>query len=82
MPRSILIGTYKILRRLGAERDEIAPETTFDKDLFFDEIDQKCLLFLVESNFGIEFSPTEEKKLHTVNDLVQIIYNHKEQLQN
>lgn len=78
MPNDILIGTYKILRKLGAKRNEIKPETAFEDDLFFDETDKTCLLFFVESNFHFQFTPNEEKKLRTINDLVQVIYNHKQ----
>ncbi|MBI9067005.1 MAG: hypothetical protein JEZ09_06915 [Salinivirgaceae bacterium] len=82
MSRDILIGTYKILRRLGAERDEILPETAFKTDLFFDEIDQTCLLFLIETNFNISISKNEEATLSTVNDLIEIVYKHKSALLN
>lgn len=80
MSKEILIGTYKILRKLGADRDEIIPEAVLKTDLFFDETDQTCLLFFIESNFDIEISPKEELDIRTVNDLVEIIWQHKSHL--
>lgn len=82
MSRDILIGTYKILRRLGAERDEILPEARFKTDLFFDETDRTCLLFLIESNFGIQLTGKEETKINTINDLLEIINSHKKTMIN
>ena len=82
MSRDILIGTYKILRKLGANRDDILPDADFKNDLFFDETDQTCLLFFVESNFNISISKQEESGLVTVNDLVEIVHKHKAALLN
>ena len=82
MSRDILIGTYKILRKLGAEREEIKPETALKTDLFFDEIDRTCLLFYIESNFNIDLTEQEENNLNTVSDILQVVSNHKTKLLN
>lgn len=78
MSRDILIGAYKIFRKLGAEQEEIRPETNLYSDLFFDETDTICLLFFMESRFNIDVSDTEAKEMKTINDMLEIVEKHKE----
>jgi acyl carrier protein len=78
MSRDILIGTYKILRKMGAEQEEIKPETNLYSDLFFDETDTTCLLFFMESRFNIDVSDREANEMKTINDMLEIVEKHKQ----
>jgi len=77
MPTDILIGAYKILRKMGAEQEEIKPETNFYSDLFFDKTDITCLLFFMESRFNIDVNDQEAEGMKTVNDMLEIVSKHK-----
>ncbi len=74
MEKTTRIGMYRILRKLGIKRDEIYPEVSFEKDLFFDEQDWTCFLFFIESKFDISIKDDEignitnfESSINTVN---------------
>ncbi len=82
MSRDILIGSYKILRKMGAGQDEIKPETNFYSDLFFDETDKTCLLFFIESRFNIDVTDQEAENMKTINDMLEIVAHHREELMN
>lgn len=77
MSRDILIGTYRIMRKMGAEQEEIVPETNLSTDLFFDETDRNCLLFFLESRFNIDVSDQEAEKLHTIDDMLHLVERHR-----
>jgi len=77
MSKDILIGAYKILRKMGAEQDEIQPETNFYSDLFFDQTDRLCLLFFIESRFNIAVTDQEANNMKTIGDMLNIVSNHK-----
>lgn len=79
MHKEINLGLYRILRKLGVNRDDIRPETQFQNDLFFDDTDWNCFLFFVESKFNISISNEEEIQLHTIANSVDIIDRHLHQ---
>lgn len=81
MEKKINLGIYRILRKLGVDRDEIKPETQFQNDLFFDEIDWNCFLFFVESKFDISISNEEEVQLQTIGNSIDIIDRHLHQVE-
>jgi acyl carrier protein len=81
MEKEIKLGIYRILRKLGVNRDEIKPETQFQNDLFFDEIDWNCFLFFVESKFNISISNDEEGQLQTIENSIDIIDRHLHQVE-
>ncbi len=70
---NIEIAMYKILRKLGVQRDEIKLETSFNRDLFFDEKDWLCFLFLVESNMNIDLNDKMAKNMNTVGDALAMV---------
>ncbi|MDA3893350.1 MAG: hypothetical protein PF517_16935 [Salinivirgaceae bacterium] len=82
MSKDILIGTYKIFRKMGAGQDEILPETHLTSDLFFDDTDRTCLLFFMESRFKIDVPDQEAAKMETINDVLEIVEKHKAALLN
>lgn len=77
MSRDILIGTYRIMRKMGADQNEIVPETSLTKDLFFDETDFTCLLFFLESRFNIVVPDKEAAEMETISDMLQIVEKHR-----
>ncbi len=81
MEKDIKLGIYRILRKLGVNRDEITPETQFQNDLFFDESDWNCFLFFIESRFNISLSNEEEKQLYTIGNSIDIIDRHLHQVE-
>jgi acyl carrier protein len=71
------IGLYKILRKLGVQRDEISPETSFTKDLFFDDRDWQCFLFLLESNMQVDLNEAVVTNINTVGDAAMVLKQQK-----
>lgn len=76
MEKEIKLGVYRILRKLGVDRDEIQPETQFKNDLFFDDQDMTCFLFFVESKFNISISDEETGELTTIEKSIQVVDRH------
>lgn len=76
MEKEIKLGVYRILRKLGVNRDEIYPEAKFSTDYFFDDIDWNCFLFFIESKFNISITDDEQKELVTVANTIDIVDKH------
>lgn len=76
MEKEIKLGVYKILRKLGVDRDDIQPETQFKNDLFFDDMDMTCFLFFVESKFNISISDEETNQLKTIENSISVVDHH------
>ena len=60
------------LAELGAERDEISREATFE-DLDVDSLDLVELAQIVEDEFGVELGADDVKDLKTVGDAIDLI---------
>lgn len=73
MDRSIRIGVYKILRKLGAKREEITPEIKLQNLLEYYSDDRNILLFFLESRFDIFINEKQEEQLVTVEDTIEIV---------
>ncbi len=69
------IFLYKILRKVGVNREYIKPENSFNRDLFFDEKDWICFLFLLESGMNISLHDNMVKKMNTIGDAINIVNN-------
>lgn len=67
-----------IVDTLSVDEDEIHPESDFFNDLKADSLDVVELMMAVEENFGIKVPDEELSNLHTVNDVVKYIDDHKE----
>lgn len=75
MERLVHIGVYRILRRFGAQREEINPNSKL-ADLFeIDEIEWNCFMFFLESKFNISISKEEELQLVTVRNVIEAVTN-------
>ncbi len=72
-------SVYRVLRKLGVQRSEITPETSFKRDLFFDDRDWQCFLFLVESNMDVNLNDAMVMQVNTVGDAVTML---KQQVHN
>lgn len=73
MERLVRIGIYRILRRFGADRVEIKPDSKL-RDLFeIDEMEWTVFMFFIESKFNISIKPEEELKLVTVQNIIDLI---------
>ncbi len=60
------------LAELGAERDSISREATFE-DLDVDSLDLVELAQIVEDEFGVELGADDVKDLKTVGDAVDLV---------
>ena len=60
------------LAELGAERDEISREATFE-DLDVDSLDLVELAQIIEDEFGVELGADDVKDLKTVGDAIDLI---------
>jgi len=75
MDRSIRIGVYKILRKLGAKREEIDPDVKLQNLLEYYADDWNILLFFLESKFDIFISQDQEQAIVTVEDTIEIVHS-------
>ncbi len=73
MENLVKIGVYRILRKMGAEREEIMPDARLMHNLLFDEQDWECFLFFVETHFNIQIPKEEEQKLVTVANTIELV---------
>lgn len=76
MEKEVKLGVYRILRKLGVQRDEIYPEAKFNTDYFFDDKDWNCFLFFIESKFDISISDDEQKELVSVKNTIDFVDRH------
>lgn len=76
MAKTIELGVYRTLRRLGVNRQNIYSEASFTKDLFFDEDDWNCFLFFIEERFNIQINDEEAVNLVTVGNTVDLVNRH------
>lgn len=75
MNRTILLGVYRVFRKMGVKRDEISLDAQLKENLFFDDQDWNCLMFFIESNFLISLSISDEKQLKRIDDVVRVVSN-------
>jgi len=75
MDKTIRIGLYRILRKLGVKREQIIPDALLKGKFFFDNQDWNCFLFFLETNFNITISAEDELKLETVGSTINTIHS-------
>jgi hypothetical protein len=71
--KTIQIGMYRILRKLGVPRHEIDAEADIENDYFFDDTEKKMLLNFVEFRYSIELTKADEDKIQQVKHITDII---------
>lgn len=76
MDKTTRVGMYKILRKLGVQRNDIYPEASFETDLFFDDKDWLCFQFFVESKFNILIDDDELMQLTNLESSIKTVNRH------
>lgn len=76
MDKTTRLGMYRILRKLGVQRDEIRPEASFETDFFFDEKDWLCFQFFVESKFNISIEEAELSQFTNIESSIKTVNRH------
>lgn len=71
--KAVEIGLYRILRKLGVPREEVAFEADFDKDYFFSEPEKKMIFNFVEFRYDLTIPEHIENKTHNLNYLIDYI---------
>ena len=62
-----------VAEQLGVKKEEVKPESKFEKDLGADSLDAVELTMAFEENFGIEIPDEEGEKLKTVKEAIDYI---------
>lgn len=76
MEKTIRLGVYRVLRKLGVTREYIYPEASFKNDLFFDDTDWNCFLFFIEEQFNISINDDEALKMISVGKSIEVVNRH------
>ncbi len=63
-----------VSEQLGVSLDEVAPSASFMDDLGADSLDLVELIMALEEVFSTKISDEEAKKIKTVEDAVQYLY--------
>lgn len=75
MHKNIRIGLYRVLRKMGAKRDEICLNAKLTNLIDFDDQEWLCFYFFLESKFNFNLTREEEKRLQTVASTLNVIEN-------
>lgn len=73
MNKNIRIGLYRVLRKMGAKREEICLNAKLTNLIDFDDQEWLCFYFFLESKFNFNLTREEEKSLQTVASTLSII---------
>ena len=71
--KKIQIRLYRILRKLGVNREDICLNADLINDFGFDEFDSKIYLYYVETNFNINLPDYQLPKLNNIKDTISIL---------
>ncbi len=66
-----------ITKQMGADKEQITPETSFVNDLGADSLDTVELVMEFEDAFDINIPDEEAEKIQTVGDAIKYIKEHK-----
>lgn len=66
---------YRVLRKTGVQKKDIALDASFNEDLRFDTVDWKIFTFYLEDIFEINFKDEELRKLKDINDTLTLLKN-------
>lgn len=72
--RRIKLKLYRILRNLGLERSHINLFTIFNEELRFDEFDETCYLYYLESNFSISIPEKDLPRLRIIDNTIDYLH--------
>ncbi len=63
----------EIAQHLGVTPQDIDPDASLQEDLGLGPIEMADMIAALAATFNVTFSPIEVQRLHTVNDLIELI---------
>ncbi len=66
-----------IVKQMGVNKDQVAPETSFINDLGADSLDTVELVMELEDAFDVSIPDEDAEKMQTVGDAINYIKEHK-----
>jgi len=66
-----------IVKQMGANTDQVTPETSFINDLGADSLDTVELVMELEDAFDVSIPDEDAEKMQTVGDAINYIKEHK-----
>ena len=66
-----------IVKQMGVNKDQVAPETSFINDLGADSLDTVELVMELEDAFDVSIPDDDAEKIQTVGDAINYIKEHK-----
>ncbi|MDI6601422.1 MAG: acyl carrier protein [Thermoanaerobacteraceae bacterium] len=70
-----------VAEQLGVEPEEVALESSFIDDLGADSLDIVELIMALEEEFDLEIPDEDAEKISTVNDVVEYIKAHTDEME-
>ena len=66
-----------IVKQMGANKDQVTPDTSFINDLGADSLDTVELVMELEDAFDVSIPDEDAEKMQTVGDAINFIKEHK-----
>ena len=66
-----------IVKQMGANKDQVTPDTSFINDLGADSLDTVELVMELEDAFDVSIPDEDAEKIQTVGDAINYVKEHK-----